>query len=251
MHKILFMGSFARSGETLLQRCLSTHPNIHIVTQLNEPDRMEDINLFNFLRNYPGKTIEHTHPLIQKASISEGKLLLLKYAVWNHAHPFDGFLLARNPFSIIKSLLHYSKVHEETLEQSKARLIRWANGIDPAVIPDIMEQSYITGIALLYARKMLPLVNSNLPVIRYEDFTQHPEMSLKKLFLQIGLPWSDTVLESHKNYAEGQYGHGGIELWKPIHSDSRPALDGFSLSDIKNIQEITHPILEKLNYQNL
>ncbi len=231
MHKILFMGSFARSGETLLLRCLHAHPALHVVHQVNEHDRPEDVELFQFLTTYPHADIAHDHPLIQRARIAPNKVLIVKYAVWIHAHPFKGFVLARNPFSVIKSLGGYASTRAESLAAQQARLTRWAHGIDPSLVPAVAQLPCTDSAAMLYNRKMLPLAESGLPVLRYEDLTRDPHTSLRWLLEQLGLPWDNAVEQSHTPYAEGQYGHGGIALWKPIHTETTPACSGLSEAD--------------------
>lgn len=249
MHNILFMGSFARSGETLLLRCLQAHPAVHVVHQIQEVDRSEDVDLFHFLTTYPHTTIAHDRPLIQRAAISPGKVLIVKYAVWTHAHPFQGFVLARNPFSVAKSLTHYSHVRAEPPSAQRARLERWAQGIDPALTSAVAEQPCIDSIAMLYNRTMLPLAESGLPVLRYEDLVRHPEACLRSLLERLGLPWDDAVLHSHQRYATGQQGHGGIALWKPIQAESAPACEGLSATDVAKILGYTWPTLARLGYR--
>lgn len=249
MHKILFMGSFARSGETLLLRCLHAHPALHVVHQINEHDTPEDVALFQFLTTYPHTTIAHDHPLIQRAAIAPGKVLIVKYAVWTHAHPFQGFVLARNPFSVVKSLERYANSHGETLSMQQSRLARWAQGIDPTLAPAVAQMPCLDSIAMLYNRKMLPLAKSGLPLLRYEDLTRDPHTSLRRLLQQLELPWNDAVEHSHMNYVEGQYGHGGIALWKPIHTDNQATGESFSEIDIARIQGYTWPTMAQLGYQ--
>lgn len=246
MHKILFMGSFARSGETLLLRCLHAHPALHVVHQINEHDRPEDIALFQFLTTYPHTSIAHDHPLIQRARIAPGTVLIVKYAVWTHAHPFQGFVLARNPFSVIKSLESCAKTYAEPLS---AQLTRWALGIDPALAPAVAQLPCTDSIAMLYNRKMLPLAESGLPVLRYEDLTRDPHASLRWLLQHLGLPWDNAVEQSHTAYAEGQYGHGGIALWKPIHPEATPACAGLSETDLARIQGYAWAAMARLGYR--
>lgn len=248
MHKILFMGSFARSGETLLLRCLQAHPALHVVHQINEHDRPADIALFEFLKTYPHTSIAHDHPIIQGARIAPGKILIVKYAVWIHPHPFQGFVLARNPFSIARSLATYAAIHNESLHTQKARLIRWATGIDPTLVPAINHLACLDSTAMLYTRKMLPLVYSGLPVLRYEDLTRDPHTCLRRLLQQLDIPWNDALELSHTAYSEGQYGHGGIPLWKPIHPEVTPACSGLSEEEIARIQGYAWPVMARLGY---
>lgn len=249
MHKILFMGSFARSGETLLLRSLHAHPALHVVHQINEHDRPEDVDLFQFLTTYPHTSVAHDHPLIQRARIAPGKVLIVKYAVWTHAHPFQGFVLARNPFSVTKSLEGYAKAHAEPLSAQQARLTRWAHGIDPALAPAVAQLPCTDSTAMLYNRKMLPLAESGMPVLRYEDLTRDPRSSLRWLLQELRLPWDDAVEQSHTAYGEGQYGHGGIALWKPIHPETTPACAGLSEADVARIQGYAWPAMARLGYR--
>ena len=243
------MGSFARSGETLLLRCLQAHHALHVVHQINERDRTEDIQLFKFLTNYPKTSIAHDHPLIQRANIAPGKVLVVKYGVWTHAYHFDGFVLARNPFSVTQSLATYSNVRGESLSLQRARLTRWARGIDPALVPAVMQLPPIDSTAMLYNRKMLPLAESGLPVLRYEDLTGDPHNSLRWLLQQLGLPWEDAVEQSHAAYVEGQYGHGGISLWKAIHPEVTSACTGMPEADVARIQGYAWPTMKCFGYQ--
>lgn len=249
MHKIIFMGSFARSGETLLLRCLHAHPALHVVHQINETDRPEDLALFQFLTTYPHTSIAHDHPLIQRAGIAPGKILVVKYAVWTHAYPFYGFVLARNPFSVAKSLVAYSTARAESTAMQQSRLTRWAQGIDPALTPAVQQLPCIDSTAMLYNRKMLPLAESGMPVLRYEDLARDPHTSLRWLLKQLGLPWDNAVEQSHTTYPEGQYGHGGIALWKPIHAETTPACGDMPAADIARIQGYAWPSMARLGYR--
>ncbi|MDY0106263.1 MAG: hypothetical protein RBS27_06290 [Giesbergeria sp.] len=243
------MGSFARSGETLLLRCLHAHPALHVVHQISEHDRPEDVALFQFLTTYPHTSIAHDHPLIQRAGIAPGKVLIVKYAVWIHAHPFNGFVLARNPLSVAKSLDGYAKANAEPMLVQQARLTRWAHGIDAALAPAVAQLPCRDSTAMLYNRKMLPLAESGLPVLRYEDLTRDPHTSLRWLLQQLELPWDSAVEQSHTAYAEGQYGHGGIALWKPIHPETTLPCTGLSEIDVARIQGYAWPTMARLGYR--
>jgi hypothetical protein len=218
-HRILHMASFSRSGETLLLRCLDAHPNIHVVHQIREPDRKCDLALFRFLMEYQHTDIDAAHPLVKQCGVAPGATIILKNAVWTHAHDFKGFVLARNPFAVIQSF----KLINETAEKHAFRqkqISRWAKYIDEQLLSAANEADHLEMICMLYSRKMFPLLELNLPILRYEDFVQQPLNTLKSLLIQLDIPWDARVLESHTLYPQGLHGHGRIKLWEPIHSNS-------------------------------
>ena len=119
----------------------------------------------------------------------------------------------------------------------------------PSLVPAVAQLPCTDSAAMLYNRKMLPLAESGLPVLRYEDLTRDPHTSLRWLLEQLGLPWDNAVEQSHTPYAEGQYGHGGIALWKPIHTETTPACSGLSEADIARIQGYAWPAMARLGYR--
>jgi len=98
------MASFSRCGETLMLRCLNAHPDIHVVHNLKAPpESKEDFGLFRLLQKYEPATIERDNAIVQAAGVGNAKIIVVKNAVWEHAHPFEGFVLARNAFSVTES----------------------------------------------------------------------------------------------------------------------------------------------------
>jgi hypothetical protein len=243
------MSSFSRSGETLLLRCLDAHPDIHVVHQIREPDADADLALWKFLMDYEPTEIPHDHELIQAAGVKEGAVLLLKNAVWTHPYPYNGFVLVRNPFAVVNS---FKILNEDDVKYNKRKqqYRRWARQIDAKVLPLInKEPDNITCLCALYNVKMAPLAKLGLPILRYEDFVTYPETYLNKICDYLGVVWNDLLLKSHTLYSEGELGHGGIPLWKPIHTGSLHSYQKLPKEVISKIYSLTKPVYEMFGYQ--
>ena len=104
---IFHMASLARSGETLVQKYLSAHSKIHICHNLYKDDSPKEIALFEHLMTRKSRSIGVRHPMARHLKSKKGDALVIKQGVWNHPHPFNGFVLARNPLSVFASLWTY------------------------------------------------------------------------------------------------------------------------------------------------
>lgn len=246
-HRIFQMASFSRSGETLMQRCLGGHPKIEVVHQLHEPDTKGDLSLFRFLRNYDSTTISANHPRLAHRKLKPGTVLLLKNAVWTQNHPRNGFILIRNPFSIVASAFRDAP-DADRAERQKDQQVRWAKTIDPLMMPAMSTDPTIVGFTALYARKMLHDIQSGLPFVRYEDFIQDPEKILRQIVAHMGLDWHDNTLKSHEAYKEGDIGHGGIKLWQAVHARSETKYKDLSAAAQSMTYSITHEALRAYGY---
>jgi len=246
-HSIYHMASFSRSGETVMLRCLNAHPALHVVHQIMDPDVSEDMELFRFLKDYQPGEVASTQREVKAAKVPAGKALMLKNAVWTHQFPFKGFVLVRNPLSVVNSF-KLLKEGEEKIEARKKQLCRWARQIDEQLIPAVRQDSNMSAVCMLYNRKMAPLARMGLPIVRYEDFVNHPERILRGLFERLGLPWDDAVLRSHENYAEGSYGHGHIPLWQPIHDKSADSWKKLPPGVVSRIYGMTYPVMRDFGY---
>jgi hypothetical protein len=247
-HRILHMASFSRSGETLFLRCLDAHPAIHVVHQIRLKDRDCDLDLFKFLMNYEYTEIESNHPLVKKCGVPKGATIVLKNAVWTHQFPFNGFVLVRNPFSVIQSF----KITSESADKFKSRkkqLNRWASDIDPILIPAINHIDNYESVSALYNRKMGPLACSGLPIVSYEKFVSNPQETLFSLITKLQIDWDSSVLESHLKYHHGEYGHGQIKLWEPIHSASLNSWKKLPEQILSRIYGITWNTLQTYGYK--
>lgn len=249
-HKIFHMNSFSRSGETLMLRCLDAHPKVHVVHQINEPDKPSDLDLFRFLMNYEPKVISSDNDIIKNAGVDEGAVLVLKNAVWKHKYDYQGFGLVRNPFAVANSFKMLGK-DEARYQRLQTQFVRWAKCIDVDLLPMIRAENWdpITCFCALYNSKMSTIIDDKCEFIRYEDFVVNPESSLKIICKTLGVGWDPKVLNSHALYQEEEYGHGGIKLWKEINAKS---LDGYKKlpnDELAKIYSLTKILHEKLGYR--
>lgn len=220
MHKIFHMNSFSRSGETLLLRCLNAHPLIHVVHQINDPDTAEDLALWKHLMRFESTEISSDDSYVKAAKVSPGSVILVKNAVWTHQYFHKGFVLARNPFAVANSF-KITDENDRKYAKRKKQYLRWARLIDSKLIPYInQEENSLKILLVLYNAKMLDAANLNQAVIKYEDFVTDPEVSLRHICSVLEIEWDPLVLNSHAYFKEGEYGHGGIPLWKDIHGGS-------------------------------
>lgn len=248
-HRIVHMSSFSRSGETLMLRALNAHNQIHVVNQLRYHDREEDNNLLKFLMSYKDKMISEDHPIVKAAGVKSGQIILVKNAFWEHQYDYDGFVLVRNPFSVINSF----KVIDEAEEKRARRLEqlrRWTKTIDVNMLPSIDRMNSFEFVCALYVRKMLPLADLKLPIIKYEDFVTNPKYYMRLLLKELDIDWDENVLSAHEFFREGDVGHGGIKLWKPIHRDSVDSYQKLDAQTLSKIYTLTWPVIERYGYHN-
>jgi hypothetical protein len=244
---IFQMASFSRSGETLLLRCLNAHPDIEVVHQIEARDRAEDLALFRHLMTREATDIPADDPLLAHRSLGPRSVLVVKNAVWTHPHPRRGFILARNPFSVVRSAFR-DRPKPESVEKNVAQQVRWAEGIDPLLVPAMRMEPTLTSFTMLYARKMLADRRDGLPFLRYEEFVKRPEPWLRKVVAHLGLDWSDRVLRSHEDYPEGALGHGRIKLSEPIHTGSGRRYRKMTPEQLSHVYGVAHEALRRYGY---
>lgn len=247
-HRIFHMASFSRSGETLMLRCLNAHPDIHVVHQIREPDTKEDFAFFRFLQTYSETTISRENEHIRSVQVPSENIILLKNAVWEHLYPFYGFILVRNPFSVLRSFGIINEPEEGFLKR-KEQFQRWSTGIDPILVPGVVESDNISAFCMVYNRKMFPLKELPLPIVHYERFVVNPEHYFRKILKHFGLQWHDRCLRSHEDYQEGEYGHGHIKLWQPIHAGSVESHKRVPDDIFSRVYGLTWPTLDAYGYQ--
>lgn len=227
------MGSFSRSGETLLLRNLGAHPQIEVVHQILEPDTSEDIELFKFLQTHPHNEINSNHPIVRHRKLKTGQILLLKNAVWTPTWRWQGFILARNVMSVLNSCrVLVTQDDKEGRLHHRNQCNRWARGIDPELLPALQRFDNFQAFAILWNAKMASAYSSGMPVVRYENFVNDPEPHLRKIVAHLGLPWDSSVMTAHEAYPENTFGHGRIKLWQAIHGQS---LDSYKVIPEENL----------------
>lgn len=222
---IFHIASMARSGETLLLRTLAAHSKIHVVHNLRKQDTVAEERLFKTLMGYRKKSIWRWSGMLAETHVGKAEVLLLKQSVWEHPYEFDGFIFARNPFSIYASLKYYDVPYgrndwEPFWEHNTSRFLRWLQDIDIEVTAGFRALSPVQQFCMFYNRRMASLLKTGLPVIHYEGFVSEPVAVLKKILAILGLNYEEGMVNSHKAYSLQEEGHGKIDLSRPIATDS-------------------------------
>lgn len=229
--RVVHLASYARCGETLVQRALSAHPQVEVVFDLHEPNSPAQQRLFELLRVWPRPTL----PRWQfDGRIGPDKtVLLLKQGIFEPRHRPQGFGLLRNPYAAYVSLWYYEArrrgeradparnlAHWRALREP--RLLVWADAAMPALLPALRaERDPVRQFLTFWQARVAQIVAQQRTLLHYEDFVCHPERELRRLCAAIGLPWDADVVEAHRRFAHGELGHGGIDLGAPI----RPSAD--------------------------
>ncbi|MFI0430074.1 sulfotransferase domain-containing protein [Mariniflexile sp. HMF6888] len=225
-NKVYHMASMARSGETLMLKILAVHPNIEIVHNLEKNDNVNKERAFQFLKTYKKETISRTHPVIRPYNLDKNKILLLKQGVWKHPYPFKGFILSRNPVSIYASLKTYDKElpqynkNDNFWEGNEERFFRWLKDINKKSIPLFNGKTPVEQFCLFYNLRMKQLLDTKLPVIRYEDLLLNTKQTLENVCSILKIDMNDKLLSAHSYYDAGFEGHGKNDLSKPIDTAS-------------------------------
>jgi hypothetical protein len=243
------MSSFSRSGETLLLRTLAAHKNLEVVHQIYEPDIEEDLKLFSLLMKHKEESIALDNPALSHRHLDKDSKLILKNAVWEHKFKYRGFILVRNPYSVMRSAVVTGGESEKAYENHKKQCKRWGEQIDNQMVPYLLKADNLEAFCLLYVRKMVMSYNTGLPIVHYERFVTDPEGTLRKLFAALDLPWDQQVLHAHENYKEGQVGHGHIKLWRPIHTGSITKFRDIPQTVINRIYAYTNLALKLYGYK--
>lgn len=225
----------ARSGETLMLRVLDAHPRLRSVIQIEREQRDYENRLFDLLRTWPHRTLPGDHPLLRPYQLDSSEILVLKQGIWEHEHPFWGFVLVRNPVSVFASLDEWDHLttHPDGplawareraggrgRRPNTGRYRRWLASIDTALAESIVHCDPVEQFCAFYNRRMAPLADLGLPVVHYERLVQAPRRVLGDLLGQLEIPYTDDLLESHRRFEPGRKGHGTIDLGKPISTAS-------------------------------
>lgn len=246
---LIMMTSFARSGETMMLRALNAHPRIEVVSQILDADEPpQDVRLFEALQDYPDFVLRRANPLLAHRSVGPDSIVIVKHGIWTHRWPHIDFVLARNPFAIVKSLRQYAIDNHEDEQHRRHRLARWAGKIDASLVPLCLKGDETEAIAYLYRSKMLARSTTRLGVVRYEDFVAAPEREMPKVLRMMKLPWDERVLRAHENYPQGKIGHGKIKLWEAIRLTPHKPETGLPQREFDIIASITRPVLDLYGY---
>lgn len=213
------MASMARSGETLLLKCMDAHSRITAIGH-------------GYNEGLLGK--------LEK--LDKSKLFFIKQGTWEEKQPFSGFILARSPVSIYFSLLGFA--HDK--EGISGRLRRWMRKIDTSIN---LNGDDIQNFCTFYNRRMGKLLDTDNPILRYEEFVQNPEYYLGILCNEMKVQYEKIMCESHKLYNNNnKKGHGGINNMRPIDTRSMYKWKKLDPSLISYIIKHTKHIHNKYGY---
>lgn len=253
---IFYIASMARSGETLLLKCLNQHPRLVISHNLNFRDTKYEQELFKVLLNYKEKGINiHNKYLKRTHKVDKNSILIVKQGVWEHKTSFNGFVLVRNPVSVYASLRVYDiKEHGPDIEQSwkkyrVPRFIAWFKNIDESLIDEFIQLPPIEQFCMFYNRRMLPLSGLGLPIIYYEKFVTKPEKYLKKICNYIGIKFIKSMLAISSANDINKY-HGNFQPMRHIDTGSLHKYKEIITPDeFKQITFLTKEVTDTFAYE--
>ena len=235
-YSVYHMASMARSGETLLLRTLNTHPSINVPWQIHKRDSQAATELVLRIRNLGQSKISLSAQEEEGLCIKRDQVILIKQGIWEQKHPFNGFVLVRNPVSIYSSLIEYDRfrleydhlktmakslIRHRSFDTNKERLIRWMNDIDKSLVSQLANEPKLERFCTFYNRRMFPLVNIGLPIIKYELFIQDPAKYLKQICSHFEVEYCPSLIQSHEDFKPEVRGHGRMNLSQPINSKSQ------------------------------
>lgn len=221
---IYHIASMARSGETLVLKYLSRHPNLKIVHNLKAVDEDYERALFKFLKTSPETSLELSHPLLAPYQLKPGQALVLKQGVWQHRFPFKGFTLVRNPLSIYASLRTYDaepgKPLDETYPVMSGRLRKWFKAMNPNALEKFDSLGSVEQFCFFYRKRMEHFQTLDLPHVRYADIVREPEGSFRAICAAINVPFVENMLISGDTSDDSQIGHGNHVMSSAINTAS-------------------------------
>ncbi|WP_027179393.1 hypothetical protein [Maridesulfovibrio bastinii] len=245
--RVFFMASFSRSGETVLLRHLNAHPEIVVPYNIKAQETERSLQLFDYVRNNNVSSLSDK----ECAQFGIKKPVVLLKQIWEHIHSFNGFILVRNPASVVSSILRQAK--DGDIHKVISNVRRWAGMIDESlslpISDNIDRKNMIAAIASTWARRMQGLYNTEKQVFYYEDFVCNPEINLRRICKHLNINFAEEMLHAHKNYKEGIIGHGGIQLSSKIHTRSLYSYqDELTQEEFDLIRIITLPIANAFGY---
>jgi hypothetical protein len=250
---IFHIASLARSGETLLLRCLNQHTRLQVVHNLSSQDAHHEWQLFEFLRDYEPTSISLHHELVKPYRLTRRHCLVLKQGVWRHRYPFRGIALVRQAMACFASLKNYDgrangKSPEENWHLNYSRLTRWLGDMDAAALNGFDSLTPVQQFARFYETRISQLFAADIPLLRYEDLVSAPWQILTGICKHFGVSFEPALLQSHLSH-QGQLGHGQNALDKPISQDSLyKYTQAMSRAEFDELANLLEPTLKSLGY---
>lgn len=223
------MASLARSGETLMLRSLSAHSKLVVPFNITDKvgSRSEEL-LYEYFSRYQPTEVDIHDPALKELGLTEESILIVKQGIWEHPHPFKGFVLIRNPVSVWASMLTYGINVKRTKAQLEShwahhrisRFVAWAKAMNLDTGKSFMDSKPVDKFCKFYTNRVNQLINLGLPIIYYEDFVRRPEQNMMKICDALGIEFEAGMVNSHTKYSNGAVGHGFIALNRPIEESS-------------------------------
>jgi len=252
----IFLIAFPRSGTTLIERILSTNPDM--ITSNEEGliqqviDSIPDVTDTEF--GYPD-ALNH---------FSDADLLKLRKIYWTHAVKVFGDdvlkkrLFDKLPFNIIDTGL-ISRLFPD------ARIIFVLRDPRDVCLSNLMQIylqtnamsafNTIEGAARLYASAMdlwlhyREVLDINLFEIRYEDLVEEPENRIRDMVKFLGLEWSNAYLEYHdKKHYKSLSTPSGVDVTKPVYRRAVGRWKNYR-KEMDEALIILEPYAEKFGYR--
>ncbi len=248
----IFLIGFPRSGTTLLDTVLRSHPSIDVIEEkptidifikklkektfsnLNNLKFLED-NLLDEMRNvYYESLSKYVKKDNKKICIDKMPLNIIHVGEIVRIFPKAKFILAiRHPCDTVLSCFMQSFV----LNDSMANFL------------NLEDSSNMYNLTMTLWEKYLNVLKINYHTIKYEDVVSNFEVSIKKLLEFLELPWSENVTKFYET-AEKR----GIistpsydQVNKPLYSKSINRWKNYE-SQFSNILPILKPWIERYGY---
>jgi hypothetical protein len=225
--RVFYMASFSRSGETLLLRHLAAHEEISVPYNLEASENETSIRVLDLMRYNVPDMLSASEAL----ELGISTPVVVAKQIWEHPKPFNGFILVRNPVSVVASIIRHLSKGEDAQITRNGYLRRWAGYVDEGysgLIDSCSENdAFISMVTALWSRRMRHLLGTGLPIVHYERLVTDPATCLHKIISLFGMSGSTAVIEAHTAYANQHLGHGGNDLSR--------AIDGNSLSVYRSV----------------
>jgi hypothetical protein len=252
---IFHIASIARSGETILMRNLSAHPNVKIVHNFRSFDTFTEQKMYKSLKKRARTEISRFNLFALPYKLNRGDVLVLKQGVWKHPYAFKGFILARNPLSIFSSLRSYDEkyydisVGKTPWDLTLSRLKRWLGDIDKAALDGFETKTPIEQFSTFYNTRMKDLLSTNLPIVKYEELVTSPRRELTRVQQILDLDIHEDVFNAEKKFDKGFQGHGFSDFSKRLNSNSLRSYEKkLSQVEITQLSDLTASVAKEIGY---
>ncbi|MEM9384468.1 MAG: sulfotransferase [Pseudomonadota bacterium] len=205
--QVVWQVGFPRSGTTLLDQVLDSHPNVTVVS---EADTLS--NIIAILDQLPGGYPACLDQLDDDLAVKLRPIYLSTLATYS-GPPRDGHLYVdKNPLwtlhlPLLARLMPNAPVLDSRRHPADVCLSAFAQhfGLNEAMCCFLSMDSTVALYNTVmdcderFAR-MLPFQRRQ--AVRYEDLVSDPEREARKVMAFLGLPWDPSVLDYHRHAAE-------------------------------------------------